>query len=255
MAGTRGCGRQSCARCPGVSCHDGSPWVLFLEKPSSCIDPSTGYKTDQIPAYSSHMIDLDDFEILANYESLQLIKAQFQRHHGLELNTGKAREIATAFTQAKGYLESARTAARIVRPLLVYYAVLSFSRGLTLFLTAGIREAGLAQSHGLSVDGWGEELSREAGEVASLKIKLNAHGTLAQLIEATNHESYLRNNSSSPNHIAKMDRPAAGTEIRLGDLFSRFPEIRSTFIRWQKDRCAVALWPQKQTPDGGMEVR
>ncbi len=198
---------------------------------------------------------MDHHEILANYESTQLIKLQYKKHHGGEINTGKAREIAAAFTQARGYLESASTADRIVRPLLVYYAVLSFSRGLTLFLNPGLREAGLAASHGLSVEGWGQELSKKSGDLAALKIKINSKGTLVQLIEATNHESYIRNNSSAPNYITKLDRPASNAEITLGDLFARFPEITTIHNRWRTNRCAVGIWPQKKTPEGGMELR
>jgi hypothetical protein len=196
-----------------------------------------------------------DSEVLANYESIQLIKSQYQIRHGGTANTGKAREIATAFTQARGYLEAASSAARNVRPLLVYYAVLSFSRALTLFLSPNLREACLEQSHGLSVDGWGPELARDNGDVALLKIKINSNGTLAQLIEATNHESYLRNNYSIPNFVYVNDRPPNGAEVTLGDLLARLPEIRATLSRWRQNRTCVAFWPPKPTPDGGMEIR
>lgn len=194
-------------------------------------------------------------EILGSYESTQLVKRQFMRFHRREANTGKAREIATAFTLARGYLESAQLASRIVRPLLVYYAVVSFSKALTLFMSPDLREAGLAQSHGISAGGWGQELSKEGGDVADLPIKINRNGTLGQLINATNHESYLRNNSSIPNYICVHDRPDGGAEITLGDLFARMPEIDKVYSRWRPDRESVPFWPQEETVDGGRKIR
>jgi hypothetical protein len=194
-------------------------------------------------------------EILSNYESYQLIKMQFKARHGLELNTTTAQEIASSFRQARGYLEAAASADRSVRPLLVYYALLGYSRGLTLFLKPGIREAALSQRHGLSVEGWGAELAIKNGDVGNLRIKINAQGTLQQLIEATGHESYLRNNSSRPNFVVKMESPTAETEITLGELLARFPEVHRTFIRWRDDRCAVSIWPQEDAPGGGRKVR
>lgn len=194
-------------------------------------------------------------EVLSNYESSQLIRKQFEIHHGRALNNGKAEEIAASFTQARGYLESASTAPKNIRPLLVYYAVLSFSRGLTLYLSRELREAGLAPSHGLTVDGWGEELARGVGSVAALTIKFNENGTLPQLVEATNHESYLRNNSSSPNLIQIVNRPRSGSVVTLGDLLARLPEVRASYVRWRDDRCQVSIWPQKKLADGSMEIR
>jgi hypothetical protein len=194
-------------------------------------------------------------EILSNYESPQLVRRQFKTSHNLELNATTAREIVTSFRQARGYLEASHTADRTVRPLLVYYAILGYSRGLTMFLKPGTREASLSQSHGLSVEGWGEELSADTGDVSNLRIRLNANGTLSQLIDATNHQSLLRNNSSRPNYIATLDKPPDGSVMTFGQILARFPEIHQTFIRWRNDRCAVSIWPQKDAPGGGKEVR
>jgi len=200
-------------------------------------------------------INSDHWETLANYESTDLVKRQFQGRHGRELNTGKAQEICAAFTQARGYMEAAKSADRIVRPLLVYYGILSLSRGVTLFLSTTLREAGLAQAHGLSVQNWNDELSRSNDGIAPLRIKLNAKGTFRQLVQATGHRSYLRNNSSRANYTVTCEMPPAGAEVALGDVMSRLPEIRTTYRRWRDDRCTVRIWPQQRRSDGRMEVR
>lgn len=197
----------------------------------------------------------DHWTILANYESSDLVRRCFKAVHKRTLSAAKAFEICASFVQARGYMEAARSADRIVRPLLVYYGVLGLSRALTLFLSHDLSEAGLSQSHGLTVTGWGEELSRQTGSVAALTIRLNANGTFRQLLEATKHESLLRNNNSRPNVSELMDVPPAEAEISLADLLSRLPEIASVYRRWRDDRNLVPIWPQGPLPDGRYKIR
>ena len=196
------------------------------------------------------------WRILSNNESSELVKACFKAKHNRDLNTSKALEICASFTQARGYMESANDAGRSVKPLLLYYGILGLARGLTLFLSASLRESSLAQAHGLSVSGWGETLTLAGTSIGDLKIKLNANGTLQQLIKETDHRAFLRNNSSKPNFIAKYALPSADTEVTLADILSRLPEIRSSFSRWLPDRReTLAFWPQNDGPDGKRWLR
>jgi hypothetical protein len=191
------------------------------------------------------------WRMLSNYESSDLVKVRFKAMHGRELNTSKASEICASITQARGYMESANGAGRSVRPLLLYYGILGLARGLTLFLSTSLREAGLAQAHGLSVSGWGEALKREGGSIGDLKIKLNGNGTLQQLIDETDHRAFLRVNSSKPNFVIDYAIPPPDTEVRLAEILSRIPEIRPSYSRWLPDsREIVAFWPQNHRPDG-----
>jgi hypothetical protein len=195
------------------------------------------------------------WDILRNYESSDLVRSAFKARHGGELNAGKAREICAAITQSRNYMAAASSATSDVRPLLAYYGVLSMCRGLILFLSQTLRENGLSQAHGLTVDGWGEELIKDTGDVARLKMKLNSNGTLAQLVDATGRESLLRNNSSKPNFTAICDPIPANSEVTLIDLLSRIPEARSQLMRWRAERNAVGIWPQGKQADGSVHVR
>lgn len=196
------------------------------------------------------------WRILSNYESSDLVKARFKAMHARELNTSKALEICASITQARGYMEAADGASRSVRPLLLYYGVLGLSRGLTLFLSTSLREAGLAAAHGLSASGWGEALTRECSSIGDLKIKLNANGTLQQLIDGTGHRAFLRSNSSKPNFVAGYPVPPADTEVSLADILARVPEVRPSYSRWRPDsREVVAFWPQNDTNDGKRWMR
>ena len=110
------------------------------------------------------------WDLLANYESFELIKRDYEARHGRAPNTRHAREIAAPFTHARSYFRAAQAAEPTVRPLLLYYGVVSLSRGLVLILSRGLREAALAPSHGLTVKDWGGELSRDNPDFAALRI-------------------------------------------------------------------------------------
>lgn len=195
------------------------------------------------------------WDILRNYESSDLVRSAFEARHGGKLNAGKAREICAAVTQGRNYMAAAKNSAGDVRPLLAYYGVLSLCRGLTLFLSPTLRENGLSQAHGLTVKGWGQELASETGDIAKLTIVLNSNGTLAQLVEATDRTSLLRNNSSRPNFPSICDPLPANAEMTLMDLLSRIPEARSQLMRWRVERNAVAIWPQGKQADGTLHIR
>jgi hypothetical protein len=197
----------------------------------------------------------ESWDVLRNYESSDLVRSAFKARHGGELNASKAREICTAITQARNYMAAARDAANDIRPLLVYYGVLSMCRGLILFLSQTLRENGLSQAHGLTVKSWGEELAKDTGDVAKLSMSLNIKGTLAQLVEVTERASLLRNNSSKPNFTSTCAALAVDSEIMLIDLLSRIPEARSQMMRWRPERNAVAIWPQEKQADGAVHIR
>ena len=75
---------------------------------------------------------------LMHYQSTDLVKREFFKKHNRQLNTGKAKEISTIFAQARYYLDAASSSNISIKPLLIYYGVLSLSRGLTLFLTINL---------------------------------------------------------------------------------------------------------------------
>lgn len=171
-------------------------------------------------------------ERLLNYESSTLVRKKFEEFHGRELNAGKAQEIAASFAQARNYFTVAQTADRTVRPLLVYYGVLSFSRAIILFRSTKLRESGLAASHGLSIEGWGHELSRDDAKFEDLAVTVGHSGTFRELAEATNNISFLRANSSKPNWRLEGDQIPPDTKVTIGEVASRIPEVAATVTRW-----------------------
>jgi hypothetical protein len=181
--------------------------------------------------------DTSAWDIIANYESHDIVRARYQAKHAWEPNAGHAREIAAPFTQARHYYSSAAGADRSVKPLLLYYGVLSLSRGLVLFLTRTLREAALAQSHGLSVADWQSVLSLPNPDVADLKIVVNGSGSFVELLRATGNRNLVRGGSSAINHKTSEGPVATGTALTLGELLARLPDVVDQLRRWKTPQC------------------
>ena len=126
-----------------------------------------------------------NWELLANFESFELVTREYTARHGRKPNIRHAREIAAPFSHARSYFRSAHSAEPTVKPLLLYYGVVSLARGVTLMLSRGMREANLALSHGLSAKKWGGVLSGDKPDFSALRIEVNATGTFVELGKAT----------------------------------------------------------------------
>jgi len=198
----------------------------------------------------------DVWQKLMNYQSSELVKKSYLEKYNLELNSGKAQEISIIFTQARYYFDAASLADRSIKPLLLYYGVLSLSRGLTLFLTRGLREAALAPSHGLSAIDWGNQLHNENSDISNLKICINEKGTFRELIEATENISLLRQNSSVHNYKRKDNIPAAESELTVIELLERIPEVREILVHWKPNKTMFVFhdWNTKATNNQTIKV-
>ena len=187
-----------------------------------------------------------DWDILANYESYELVRRDYKSRHGRTPSARHAREIAAPFTHARSYFRSARQAELTVKPLLLYYGGISLSRGLTLMLTRGLREAALVPSHGLSVKDWGGQLAQDHPDFSALQVEVNAAGTFMELARATDFTSLLRINTSDINFRHKHSPVAAGAAFSLGDIVARIPNLRDHNNRWTGEmRCALAELPRQ----------
>ncbi|MBI5853104.1 MAG: hypothetical protein HZB39_19000 [Planctomycetes bacterium] len=175
-----------------------------------------------------------------NFESQELVRRLYHARHGREANAAHAAEIGACFTQGAAYFESARVADRAVRPLLLYYGVLSLARGTSMFLRPGRREASLSQAHGLATVSWGETLARVGSDVGDLRVRVAEAGSFQEFGDATGNRSMLRIGRNDISQVLSYHRATAGQEFSLADLLSRLPEVIEQYDRWRQDgRCAI----------------
>ena len=83
---------------------------------------------------------------ISRFESYDLVRSWYQQTH--------QRQINAFFIQGREYFKSASSADMSVKPLLLYYGVLSLSRGAILLRNTGKKEESLAPSHGLKEVNW-----------------------------------------------------------------------------------------------------
>jgi YaaC-like Protein len=128
------------------------------------------------------------WERLSLFESHDFVDSWYSKRNGRSLNSQRVKEITSCFAQGREYFSSAANAAKSVRPLLLYYGVLSLSRGTILLRNTQKSEASLKPSHGLEAVDWQGTLSTGINEVLNVKIRSTA-GTFAEFIDAVdNHQ-------------------------------------------------------------------
>lgn len=163
----------------------------------------------------------DAWERLSLYESRDLLGKRYRQRHQREANDAICREIASHLLQGRQWFASARDAGELVRPLLLYYGVVAFSRGLVLFLRPGLREATLKPSHGVEALKWSNELGGGNGgsrRIPDLRLRLEK-GTFSQLTEATANDEQTT--------IAQFSGPTSAT---WGSIEGSAPTVSS--IGW-----------------------
>jgi hypothetical protein len=196
----------------------------------------------------------DPWDVLVNYESHELIRRRYKEQHGREANAAHASEICASFIQGAAYFASAKKADRVVRPLLLYYGVLSLARGTAVFLLKGRREASLSQAHGLITIAWGETLAKPSADVGDLRVRVAQNGSLHEFANATVNETLLRLGQNTINQILAQDPLGTDQEFTLGDILSRLPELMRQYDRWRSDgKCAFGSI-EKNPPRGSVII-
>jgi len=180
----------------------------------------------------------DVWERLSLYESRDLVNRFYNNRHGRQLNTKRAKEITSHFAQGREYFYNAKQAAELVRPLLFYYGILSFSRGLIIFLDSNKWEENLKPQHGLKpVESWGDTLNKGIKELPNLTVQFQ-NGTFSELSQATeNVERSVVFETPQPGvYRTKWENKGTkklpnGDRIAVKEILGRIPDLCDLFIR------------------------
>ncbi|MCT4697603.1 YaaC family protein [Tenacibaculum haliotis] len=171
----------------------------------------------------------ETWHFLREFESKDLVKRYIKKKYDFELNSAKAYEITSAFKQGRSYFESVKVADISVKPLLLYYGIVSLSRGLILILNKEARENNIKPSHGLKITNWTDV--EKSGKLENIIIK-TTNGTFRELISATNNKSYFRAGSSGINWHAEYVILNDQFEFSLKDLSYSFPDLTKSVESW-----------------------
>ncbi len=180
----------------------------------------------------------DIWHFLREFESKDLVKKFYRKKHNLELSSAKAREVTSAFVQGREYFDSYSKADISVRPLLLYYGMVSLSRGLILCLEPRTRENNIKPAHGLSLINVSETLKTKKYEDLELK---TSNGTFKELIKATGNKSYFRCSSSGINALITYDVPKEDFYFKLLDIAYNLPDLKLFVESWLGEKIPTSL--------------
>lgn len=192
----------------------------------------------------------DPWKTFSLYATRDLLERFYRKRHGRELNAGKAKEIASNLFQGKAYFDSLQSCEEIVRPVLLYYGVLSLVRAMILFCRPEARECSLKPGHGLSTVGWASLLAGGLDRLQSLPISFTG-GTFSDFVHATGnteeHRQYV--GRTGPGDFEWFRFSLEGTIefgsddiVTLDDVLSRIPDLAELYetIYSQKSNCYSA---------------
>ncbi|MFA6978767.1 MAG: YaaC family protein [Ignavibacteriaceae bacterium] len=171
----------------------------------------------------------DIWHFLREFESKELVKRFIKKKFDYSLNSSKAFEITSAFTQGREYFTSYVKADISVKPLLQYYGIVALSRGLILILNKSARENNITPSHGLKIKNWNDIV--KFGKLEDVIMK-SSKGTFTELINVTKNKSYFRAGCSGINWHVQYDVPSEDIEFNLKEISLCFPDLNQSVKSW-----------------------
>ncbi|WP_426453828.1 YaaC family protein [Paenibacillus sp. S-38] len=181
---------------------------------------------------------MDVWNQLAIYESRDSITRHYEKRHSKSLKSAKAEEIISQLAQGREFFRSAKDASYLVKPLLLYYGVISLSRGLILFLNHELRENSLKPSHGLMENDWRQILHSGNSRLGDITAEVT-QGTFSELARVThNIERVLLPNSNEQRQWSRLGTKEYPhkTKFNLKEILKRSPEIREIFEKTFHER-------------------
>ena len=172
---------------------------------------------------------------ISRFESYDLARSWYQQTHQRQINAAKTRQINAFFIQGREYFKSASSADMSVKPLLLYYGVLSLSRGAILLRNTGKKEESLAPLHGLKEVNWRGTMSGGIKNILDLGIQAE-RGTFLGLVESIPnfHQAHyfshqLRSKAVLQHNLGDIKFCTTGELLTLGDLLSRLKQTTHTY--------------------------
>ena len=164
---------------------------------------------------------------LSRFESYDFVARWYKKAHQRKPHVAKVSQINACFVQGREYFSNAAASAMSVKPLLLYYGVLSLSRGVILANNPYKKEESLKKSHGLETVDWQSILKGGIKNVLELQIQA-AQGSFSELVEVCHNLTTMQKFRGPTNHMG-LDGHSLGditfatgqSVLTLDDLISR----------------------------------
>ena len=161
-------------------------------------------------------------------ESAAHIKSAIKKFVGIEPKPRIANEIAVCFQQGRMFFESAKDAPLQIKPLLIYYGMIGFAKGLVLRKNPKEGLETLVRKHGLKY------VSENNAKMHELKVKIENEGTFQKFNDVISQMGTVE-------LVDEINRPfSLGTpfdnstnlnnkNLSLKDILSRLPSLKGLY--------------------------
>ena len=161
------------------------------------------------------------------FESHDYVGRWYRKAHGGDVSATKIGQINACFAHGREYFRNAERADLSVKPLLLYYGVLSCSRGVILANNRNKKEESLKPRHGIETVDWQNTLSGGIKNVLDLRVRAT-DGTFVELVDVcwdlkTRHLFAGATNQivSGGHRLGEVAFVSDGSTLTLGDVIAR----------------------------------
>ena len=126
------------------------------------------------------------WKTISRFESHDFVAKWYRRAHSREASSTKVVQINACFANGREYFRNAKRAEMSVKPLLLYYGILSCCKGVILANNPKKKEESLKPRHGLETIDWQNILAGGIKNVLGLRIRA-ADGTFCELVDVCWH--------------------------------------------------------------------
>ena len=167
------------------------------------------------------------WKAISRFESHDFVANWYRKAHERDANAAKVGQINACFAHGREYFRNAGHSDMSVKPLLLYYGILSCCRGVILANNPEKKEKSLKPRHGLETVDWQHMLSGGIRSVLELGIRAT-DGTFGELVDVCWHKKTLHSFNGPTNELVSRGQPFGdvrfatdGSEMTLADLLSR----------------------------------
>ena len=154
---------------------------------------------------------------ISRFESHYFVAKWYREAPREERECGKGGADKRVFLPWPEYFKNAERSEMSVKPLLLYYGVLSCCRGVILANNPEKKEESLKPRHGLETVGWQNTLSGGIKNVLELRVQAN-DGTFRELVEVCWHLKTLHMFSGPTNDMCSTGQPLGDVKFTRGHL-------------------------------------
>ena len=170
------------------------------------------------------------WQSMSLFESHDFVDRWYEKAHGGKSKAAKVSQINACFIQGREYFSNAMSSAMAVKPLLLYYGVLSLSRGVILANNPNKKEESLKPTHGLEPVHWQGTLKGHISNVLELKLR-STTGTFPELVEICHNLKTMHKfqgatdtTGSDGHNLGEIKFASDRSQLSLGDLVSRLTQ-------------------------------